>query len=247
MAEADIPEEIAPDRQPLSDREKSLLETFFERGGEDTRSEATQTVAEKIREYEQEVVEAAKIARAQFDQKFGGMNPGSGRFGIRRTHSGFFGYDSWEGNANLTGMTAGAPVAWINDGAPDNLGGTDTTFGNPLKVGDQAVHVIVGVGTYSPSPKLSGVEWEVNEEPRSIVHTKYEWTRTDLGIKWLDRALILPENALFEAQAYPDVGGDDAPYLVGLSFIEHRASQVLDPANMTDDTQSTSDNIVAQG
>lgn len=247
MANVDIPDEVATARDQLSGKERTLLDNFFERGAEDTRSRDTETVVEKLLEYRDEIETAAEIAKNQFSQPLGGMNPDSGEFAVRRPQAGFFGFDSWEGQ--LTSLTAGAVVDWIDDFNADNLGGTDPgdSFGSPLKVGDEAVHVITGVGTYSSSPKINSVEWEVNEEPRSIVQTKYEWTLTDVGIKWLDRALILPENALFEAKVFPDVAGDDAPFLTGVSYIKHRASQIQDPANMTDDTTSTSDNIVAQG
>lgn len=249
MVNVDIPDDVPTDREELSPEESGHLDTFFNRGLEDTRDEDTETVVEKLREYRGEIVTAAQIARAQFDQGFGGMNPDSGQFAIRRPQAGYFGFDSWEGLSHVTGLTAGAVVDWIDDSNPANLSGTDPTdsFGSPIKVGDEAVHVITGIGTYAPSPKISSVEWEINEEPRSIIQTKWEWTKTDLAIKWLDRAVILPENALFEAKIYPDLAGDDAPYLVGVSFIEHRASQIQDPANMTDDSSSTSDNIVAQG
>lgn len=245
MPTVDTPAEVDTAQEQLSQKESRLLQSSLERGLEDTRSEATEVLVEKVREYMDEIQVAASIARSQFDQKFGGLNPKSGRFAVSRPRAGYFGYDSWEGNLNS--LTSGSTSTWLNDGAPDNLGGTDTTFGNPLKVGEEAVHIIFGVGTYSPSPKISAFEFELNEEPRSTVNVKYEWTRTDTGIKWLDRPMVLPENALVEAQVYADNDGADAPYPVGLSFIESRASQILDPSNMTDDSQSTQDNIVAQG
>lgn len=245
MVEIDTPDEVAPDREPLAGREEDLLEAYFERGLEDTRDEDTETVVEKIREYMPEVKSAAEIARAQFDQRFGGMQAQSGRFAVSRVRSGYFGYDSWEGN--IIGPTAGQLNTWINDGKPDQLGGTDTSFGNPLKVGENAVHVLLGLGELGSTVGYSSIKYELNEEPRSSIQVKWELTKTDIGIKWFDRPIVLPENALFEAQVYTDVSVDANPYFVGVSFIEDRASLDADPANMTDDSTSTSDNIVAQG
>lgn len=247
MANVDLPDEVATDRESLSGPESDLLDVTFDKGLEDTRSEDTNTVVEKLREYREEFMVGAEIARAQFDQKFGGLNPGSGRYALSRIRAGYFGFDSWEGTTNLTGMTAGGPVNWINDGHGTHLDGTDTSFGNPLRVGEDAVHVVCGIGEYSPSPKISAYKYEINEEPRTSIQSKWETTKTDIGIKWLDRAIILPEDSLFEMRAFPDVGGDAAPYLVGGSYIESRASQVFDPEEMSLDTSGNNADIVDQG
>lgn len=244
MASTDTPDDVSVDRQPLSGSEEKRLQLTFDRGLTDTRSLDTKVVSEKLNEYQDEINSAAQIARAQFEQKFGGLNPSSGRFSISRIHSGYFGYDSWEDVPTFAGGTLNA---WIDDETPTNLNSGSSGLENPLKVGSQAVHVIMGIGTYHDSPKTTAVEYEINESPRAAVKTKYEFTRTDIQIKWLDRAIILPENALFAAQAYADNDGDDFPFFVGVTFLKNRAAQDADPAEMTDDSQSTSDNIVAQG
>jgi len=244
MAATDTPDDVSVNRQPLSGSEEKRLGLTLRRGLTDTRTLDTKVVAEKLDEYRDEINSAAQIARAQFEQKFGGLNPESGRFAISRIHSGYFGYDSWEDVPSLTG---GSLNSWIDDDTPNNLSSGQSGLQNPLKVGEQAVHVIMGIGTYHDSPKTTAVKMEINESPRASIKTKYEFTRTDVQVKWLDRAIILPENALFAAQAYADSDGDDFPFFVGVSFLKNRAAQEADPAEMTDDTQSTSDNIVAQG
>lgn len=244
MAQIDTPDGVSVDRQDLSENEQDRLENSFERGLEDTHTLDTEVVVEKMGEYMPEIEGAAQIARAQFDQKFGGLNPESGRFAISRIHSGYFGYDSWE---NVGELNEGELNDWIDDDTPDNLSSGDSGLQNPLKVGEDAVHVIMGVGTYHDSPKTTAIKMEVNESPRASVKTKYEFTRTDVQVKWFDRALILPENALFGAQLYADATGADFPFFVGVSFLESRAAQLADPSEMTDDSQSTQDNIVAQG
>lgn len=243
MAQVDTPSQIATDREPLSEDEKSILDMTFERGFEDTHVEDTEVVREKIQEYQEEIAQAAEIARAQFDQPFGGMNPKEGNFAMKRIHSGYFGYDSWE---NAPSVSAGENNAWIDDGSPDNLNGS-SGISNPLKVGEDAVHIILGFGTYHASPKASSIKMRINDSPRSSVNVKWEFTRTDTQIKWLDRPIILPENALIAAEIYADNGGDEFLYPVGASFVKYRASQLADPAEMTDDTSDTGDNIVAQG
>lgn len=244
MPTTDTPKGVSTEQQPLSEREEKLLQASFERGLEDTSTLDTDVVVEKLQEYQGEIQTAASIARSQFEQQFGGLNPESGKFAISRIRSGYFGYDSWEDLADLTG---GETNAWIDDGTPANLTGGGSGLSGPLKVGEEAVHVILGFATYHDSPKVSAIDFEVNESPRTSVATKFEFTRTDLQIKWLDRAIILPENALFAAELYADTDGADAVYPVGVSFIESRASQTADPADMTDDSESTQDNIVAQG
>lgn len=244
MAQVDTPSDISTDRESLSESEEKLIDLTLERGMEDTYVEATEVVTEKIKEYRSEIVQAAEIARAQFDQPFGGMNPREGRFAIKRIRSGYFGYDSWE---NAPSLSAGENNDWIDDDTPDNLSSGDSGINNPLKIGSDAVHIILGFGTFHDSPKVESIKPRLNDSPRSAIQTKWEFTRTDTQIKWLDRPMILPENALLAMQLYADTGGDDFPYPVGFSFIRYRPSQYSDPEEMTDDTQDTSDNIVAQG
>jgi hypothetical protein len=244
MVQVDTPDQIATDRENLSQQEQRLLEASLERGLEDTYVEGTEVLRKKIQEYFDEIEQAAEIARAQFDQPLGGLNPREGTFAVSRIFSGYFGYDSWE---NVGTLTSGATNDWIDDDTPDNLGSGSSGINEPLKVGEEAVHIILGFGTFHESPKTSAIQLRINDSPRTAIRTKYEFTRTDTQIKWLDRPKILPENALLAARLYADNGGEDFVYPVGISFIEHRASQEPDPANMTDDSQDTSDNIVAQG
>lgn len=243
MPNTDTPNDVTTNRQSLSGPEQKSLQLSFERALEDSRTLDTETVREKFEEYREEISVGAEIARAQFDQQFGGVNPSEGKFALSRIESGYFGWDSWENLGSLTGQSLNN---WLDDDTPDNLSG-GTGLANPLKVGEEAVHVILGVGTYHDSPKVKAIEYEVNESPRTAIRTKYEFTETDLQIKWLDRAIILPQNSLLAARLYAGQSGDDYPYLVGTSFIKYRASQEADPTNMTDDSQSISDNIVAQG
>jgi len=245
MAKVANPADVTVDRQELSDSEMQKLRASFERSLEDVRALGTESVNQKIKEYFDEIVVAAEIARAQFDQPFGGANPDRGTFAITRIDSGYFGYNSWEGN--LTGLSSGSVNTWINDGKPDNLGGTDTSFGNPLQIGEEAVHCITDFGTYNASPVVSRIGYRVNQEPRTTVPVKYEWTETDVAKKFLDSALILPEGSEYEAQVYSDVGGDAQPYFGGVSFIKSKPSELLSPSDFTDDTSDTDDNIVAKG
>jgi hypothetical protein len=244
MANYDTPTEVSTDRQTLSESETKALQLAFERGLEDTRTLNTETVRAKLEEYSEEIGVAASIARAQFQQQFGGLNPAEGQFAVSRIHSGYFGYDSWE---NLGSLTSGELNDYIDSENVDNLSSGNTGFAGPIKVGEQAVHVIMGFSTYHDSPKTSAIKYEVNESPRPALKTKYEFTETDLQTKWLDRPIILPENSLFAARIYADVGGDDFVRPEGLTFIKYRASQIADPSEMTDDTGSSDDNIVAQG
>jgi len=112
MAQVDTPNDIAPDRENLGGEEQRKLELAFERGLEDTRTLDTETVREKFQEYQEEIQQGAMIARAQFDQQFGGLNPSEGRFALSRISSGFFGYDSWE---NVGSLSGGGINDWIDD------------------------------------------------------------------------------------------------------------------------------------
>lgn len=239
MPKVDSPARNGVERAELSSDEKDKLNLAVARGFEDTRSLDTQVLVQKLLDYNEEIWEAAEIAKAQFDQTFDGSAPTSGNFGIDHIHSGYFGWDSWD---NLPELSAGEEQVWLDNAEPDNLdgeGGVD----NPLTVGEPAVHLICGIGTRAESPKVTRVNWRLNDQPRPSVTTEDAFRNTDLRIKWLDTPVALKESDDVYAKVYADQDGDDAIYPVGFTFIQSKDMRTLAPSSMAGTDNS---NIVVE-
>lgn len=228
MPKVDSPSRNGVERAQLSQEEKEKLNLAVQRGFEDTRALDTQTIVQKLLDYTEEVREAAEIAKAQFDQTFDGQSPTSGNFGIDHIHSGYFGYDSWD---NIPDLTAGDTQVWLDNSVPDNLTGAGGAT-NPATVGDPAVHLICGIGSYAESPKISRMNWRLNDQPRPSVTTEQNFRNTDLRVKWLDTPIVLKADDDVFAELYADQSGSDAPYLVGFSFVRSKDMRTLDPEQM---------------
>lgn len=234
MPKVDSPARNGVERAELSGDEKQKLNLAVSRGFEDTRALDTQTIVQKLLDYKEEVREAAEIAKAQFDQTFDGTAPTSGNFGIDHIHSGYFGYDSWD---NLPALVEGETQTWLDNAVPDNLAGAGGVD-NPATVGDPAVHLICGIGTYAESPKISRLNWRLNDQPRPSVTTEQNFRNTDLRVKWLDTPVVLKADDDIFAQVYADQDGVDAPYLVGFSFVRSKDMRALDPEQMAGSDKS---------
>ena len=228
MPKVDSPSRNGVERATLSQDEKDKLNLAVSRGFEDTRSLDTQVIVQKLLDYSEEIREAAEIAKAQFDQTFDGQSPTSGNFGVDHIHAGYFGYDSWD---NLPDVSAGQVQAWLDNSVPDNLDGVGGIEG-PATVGEPAVHIICGVGTRAESPKITRLNWRLNDQPRPSVTTEDSFRNTDLRIKWLDTPIVIKKDDDIFAQVYADQSGAEAPYLVGFSFVRSKDMRTLDPAEM---------------
>lgn len=241
MPKLDTPGDRGPDRNDLTGSQRDLIltaedrdpdtelgqiGTAFQRSLEDTRGLDTATIVEKYHEYLDEVVYAAGVAKAQFEKGFDGYQPTSGKFGLDHIYHGYFGWNAWD---NLGSLTGGSTAPWIDGATPDNLGGNAS---NPATVGDQAVHLILGVGDYNPSSPITGVNWRLNDQPRTTVHTESSFRNTDLQIQWLDTPVLLREDDDVSADVYAAEDGEAAPHLVGVTFIEEKPYRELLPSEM---------------
>jgi len=224
--------------QSLTGPEQSRLQGVYERLLEDTRTEGTNTLVQKLMEYQGEIEFGAQVAKAQFQQNLGGGSTTTGQFAVSHIDPGFFGWDDWD---NAQDAAADSVNTWLDSAEPDNLSGTGD---EPLIIGEDAVHVVVGLATYEPSPKENKYKFEVNREPKTVIRVDDAWRETDLQIKWLDSAYVLNEDTEVFAERYSPVAGSSSPRLVGVSFIEGKAARRINPDNYTG-TQ-TANNIVVQ-
>lgn len=228
MPKVEAPGQSGLEMDQLSESEVETLNLAVSRGFEDTRTLDTQTFVQKLLDYKDEIRQAAEVAKAQFDAEFDGMMPQSGKFGIDLIHPGYFGYYDWD---NIPTLSADSTQTWIDNSVPDTMSGSGGV-NNPATVGENAVHLICGVGTYAKSPKITRLNWRLNDQPRPAINVDYNWRETDMRIKWLDTPVVLKEDDDVFAQVYANEDGADAPFLVGPSFLESKEMRILDADSM---------------
>lgn len=195
-----------------------------------------------------EILLGAMAAKEQMKANIDGELPDAGKVGgplaIRACWLGLG--DDWEDLLGITGnpyFTPGAPANWIHSGTT-LLGGTD---GNPIRIGENAVHVVVGLATYHPSPKIESIKFEIDGKEKPILVTKWaQSSPNSMRIKELDRGFVWEEDTTILAEvmisdAFPDTitQAVDYPYLFGASFIMEHELRVHDPADVSSDVVTT--------
>lgn len=240
MPKADSPAQTGLESSPLSESEAEQLNLYTDRGLIDVRGLDTKTVRDLFQSYQEEIQQAAEVAKAEFDKGFDGESPTSGRFGVSRIRAGYFGYDTWD---NCPDATSGSTTTWIDNAVPDNLGGSGGQS-NPATVGDSVVHIITAIGSHEQSPKAEAVKFRLNDQPRTAAEFGYQFRETDLRYKPLTTPIIMtPDDDIF-AEFYGAAGGTESLYLDGLTFIESKDYREIDPANMAG--TSIEGNIIVQ-
>jgi len=199
-------------------------------------------VADILVRHKREILMGAMIAKKQMDTAFDGMFPGSNKIGMTEIRAAYLGVgDDWDDIYRITNGTAywtpGSAQNWIHSGTA-YLGGT---AGNPIRVYDNLVAVIVGIASQHPSPKLESVYFEIDGKPKPVVpcqFSKRAQTFDGFPIKELDDAIILYKGKEFKAQVFfSDQGGTvsqvvDYPFPVGAAFVKEPALRVLDPYSL---------------
>ena len=228
-----VAEAVGQAYEKLDAKELELFEVSFRR--QFVLAFPEREIVDIFLRHKAEILAAAMIAKKQFDKSFGGEFPSSGQFGMVLARASYFGIgDDWEDAAPFT---TGSPQNWIHSGTT-LLGGT---AGNPIKIGENAVHCILAIGSYHPSPKIESVKLEIDGKPKPIVYTGWNVKLSDLALKELDKSIILYEDRTFLAKVFisEKFGSsvDDYPYLLAVSFLPedalrlHDAEDVVKAAN----------------
>lgn len=239
MPKVNTSADVGAKTENLSDPEMDLLKQSFDRSLEDTRSEDTEVIREKMQEYFNEIHLAAKVARYELSGSFDGQAPESGNFGITTIHPGYLGYNDWDSLGAVSGQSA---FDWIDDDTPDNLNSGSSGFANPITVGEPVVHAILGFASYAPDPVTTRIKEEKNDNPVPAINTEDAFRNTDLRIAWRDTVQILQPDDTYAARGY--AGGEtgstynEAIYPIGVSFIEAKKARILDPADMAGTSDS---------
>jgi len=187
-------------------------------------------IVEMYKRHIGEILLGAMIAKEQMDATIGGEQPESNQIGgplvMRACWIGIG--DDWEDAAPIT---TGSPQNWIHSGTT-LMGGT---AGNAVKIGKNAVHVVIGVGSLHPSPKIESIFFEIDGKDKPILVTM-PMKRSGLRVKEFDTAFILKQGTTILAKVFISAAFgssvDDYPYLIAASFINAAQLRVHDPANV---------------
>ncbi|MDD5511355.1 MAG: hypothetical protein PHI12_11200 [Dehalococcoidales bacterium] len=190
-----------------------------------------------------EIVAAACVAKEQMNgQNIDGEMPEPGKIGgpipIRAGYLGLG--DDW---TDIIGITGGTP--YFTPGEADNWIHSGTTLlggsaGNAVKIGKNAVHLVLGIGSLHEAPKLEAVKFEYNAAERPALYTGWSFEHPrGVALKELEKPLMLVHGDTLKAQiffssAYANTVTQivDYPQLIGVSFIKEAQLRLLDPADL---------------
>lgn len=196
-----------------------------------------------------EILLGAMTAKKQMKANIDGEFPDSGKVGgpVAIRACWIMKIDDWESIYEITNGTAyftpGSPQNWIHSGTTKLAG----TAGNAVRFGENVVHVVVGLGSYHPSPKIESFKFEIDGKEKVILVAKPpQVSPFSLRIKELDRGFIWKEDTtvlgkLFISQYMPAAIAEaiDIPYLFGASFLLEHELRVHDPLNISTDVVTT--------
>jgi len=180
----------------------------------------------------EEIMMGAMVATEQMDKRFDGERPEAGKFGMVKPRAGFFGIgDDWD---SVAAFATGSPQNWIHSGTALMAG----TSGNAIKIGENAVHVVVAMGSLHKSPKIESHQFTLDGKPKPIILTKQPIEFSDFRYKELDVAFILKKNTTLLGKV---IIGDqlgvlasalDWPYLIGASYVPEDVLRLHDVATL---------------
>jgi len=202
-------------------------------------------ISEIMLKHRAELLMGAMIAKEQMEAEIDGEQPAPGKIGgPLAIRAAWFGIgDSWQ---DIRGIYAAAQNSWSTGSAQNWIhSGTSLlagTAGNAVKILENAVHVIVGVGSLHASPKIETIQFTIDNKTKPIINLERVLQiapGNQLRIRELDDAIILKKNQTFKAQVFiSEAFGaasdyqQDYPFLVGASYISEDGLRLFDPTNI---------------
>jgi hypothetical protein len=232
----DVAEAMAADLglvvRKLGDKELQKFGLSFERQFVVPFLEREDVIKDIYLRHMEAILLGAMVAKEQMDAEIDGTIPQSGKIGgplpIRAAWLGI-GAD-WD---DVGSITTGSPQNWIHSGTT-LMGGT---AGNPVKIGGKAVHVVIAIGSYHPSPKIESIKFEIDGKEKPIIQTG--WAQRYPGsvkITELDKEFVFKKGTTILAKVFASatLGStvNDIPYLLGASFVLEDVLRIQDPANI---------------
>jgi hypothetical protein len=174
-----------------------------------------------------EILMGAMVATKQFSKRFDGERPEAGKFGMLPIRAGYLGIgDDWD---DVSAFTGGSLQNWIHSGTT-LMGGT---AGNAVKIGKNAVHIVIAIGDYHPAPKLESLQLTIDGKPKPGIYCGFAHRLSDFAIKELDVAFIFKYGTTVLGKVFQKQTGDSWPYPLGVSFIpENILREYVDVANL---------------
>lgn len=237
-----LADDLAMVTRDLTDKELIRFGRSFER--QFIRALPVKEMADIHLRHIKEALLGGMLAKEQMDAEIQGETPGSNKVGgplaIRACFLGVG--DDWEDlygiySAAQGAWSTGTIQSWIHSGTT-LMGGTDH---NPIKIGENAVHVIYGISSIHTSPKLESLQFTIDGKLKPLLYCgwaqKHAVGHTQ-RIKELDNAIIIRKDTTFLARVFfSSAFGDqvdyvtDYPVLYGVSYVKEPALRVLDPTD----------------
>ena len=186
-----------------------------------------------------EILLGAMVAKEQMNAEIDGEQPTPGKIGgpipIRACFVGVG--EDWEDMGTwAVGAHPASPLNWIHSGTT-LLGGT---AGNPIRIGDNAVNVVIGIRSRHPSPKLESVKFTIdgNEKPVLITAFAQKATANPSGLmfKELDYGMVWKKDTEVLGKVFftATFGSSIVDYLelIGASFIMEPQLRVQRPYDL---------------
>lgn len=178
-----------------------------------------------------EALLGALIAKEQMNAEIDSEMPASNKIGgpipIRACWLGVG--DDWE---DILGIHLGTQGLWSTGTTEDWIHSGTTllagTAGAAIRILENAVHVIYGIGNLHASPKMESVRFTIDGKTKPTLQTHWAQKQPDsFRVKELDNAIILKNHTTFLAEVfYSGAFGEatdyvlDFPYLFGVSYIK---------------------------
>jgi hypothetical protein len=174
-----------------------------------------------------EILMGALVATKQLSKRFDGERPEAGKFGMTPIRAGWLGIgDDWN---DVSAFTGGAVQNWIHSGTTLMAGSS----GNAVKIGKEAVHVIVAIGDYYPDSELEAIQFTIDGKPKVGSFVGRSIRQSELMVKELDVAYILKRGTTLLAKVFQKATGTAYPYFEGASFLpENILRDYIDPASL---------------
>lgn len=245
-----LADDLAMVTRDLTDKELTRFGRSFER--QFIRALPTRQMADIHLRHIKEALLGGMIAKETMDAEIQGETPGSNKVGgplaIRACFLGV-GHD-WEDlngiyRASQSAWSTGAAEPWIHNETllMAGPGAAPAAPFAPVKIGENAVHVIYAISSIHASPKLESVQFTIDGKLKPMLYCgwaqKHAVGHTQ-RIKELDNAIILRKDTTFLATVFfsraygaPVDFVTDFPVLYGVSYVKEPTLRVLVPVTAT--------------